>query len=145
MLDLPQFHVRIVGESKLNPQAAQELSRTVALTGPVPRHEIARQYDWADVFVLPTLSEGSAAVCYEALASGLPVITTPHSGSVVRDGTDGFIVPIRNAERLAECLELLASNRDRLAEMSSQALDRSQGFTITGYARRLIPALTEQR
>ena len=47
----------------------------------------------ADVFVFPSLFEGSAVVTYEALACGLPSIVTPNAGSVVRDGVDGFHVP----------------------------------------------------
>ena len=47
----------------------------------------------ADVFVFPSLFEGSAVVTYEALAAGLPSVVTPSAGSVVRDGVEGFIVP----------------------------------------------------
>ena len=46
---------------------------------------------------------------YEALAAGLPVITTAHAGSVVPAGVDGFIVPIRDAAAIAEKLERLAA------------------------------------
>jgi glycosyltransferase involved in cell wall biosynthesis len=74
----------------------------------VTRQEVRRHYQWADVFVFPSLCEGSAMVTYEALAAGLPVITTPNAGSVVRDGVDGFIVPIRDAEAIAAKLDLLA-------------------------------------
>ena len=47
----------------------------------------------ADVFVFPSLFEGSAVVTYEAIACGLPSIVTPEAGSVVRDGVEGFLVP----------------------------------------------------
>ena len=47
----------------------------------------------ADVFVFPSLFEGSAVVTYEALACGLPSVVTPSAGSVVRDGAEGFLVP----------------------------------------------------
>ena len=43
-------------------------------------------------------------VIYEALSLGVPVITTYNSGSIVRDGIDGFIVPIRDANAIAEKL-----------------------------------------
>ena len=45
--------------------------------------------------MLPTLADSFGLVHLEALACGVPVITTPHCGSVVRDGVEGFIVPIR--------------------------------------------------
>ena len=64
----------------------------------VPHRELHTQFQSGDVFVYPSLHEGSAIATYEALASGLPVITTRNSGSVVRDGIDGFIVPIRDVD-----------------------------------------------
>jgi hypothetical protein len=144
LLTAGQVQVRMVGQSKLSALAEQELARSVELCGPVPRTMIGSQYDWADVFVLPTLSEGSAVVCYEALAAGLPVVTTPHAGSVVRDGVEGFIVPIRSSESLAERLAYLAENRQALEEMSQRALARSREFMIRDYARRLVLAITRE-
>jgi glycosyltransferase involved in cell wall biosynthesis len=44
----------------------------------------------SSVFVFPSLEEGGAKVTYEAMASGLPLIATENSGSVMRDGIDGF-------------------------------------------------------
>jgi len=99
------------------------------------------QYAWADVFLLPTLCEGSATVCYEALAAGLPVITTPNAGSVVRDGLDGFVVPIRDPEAIAEKLEILARDRELLWWMSNKARERAREFTVEKYGERLIATL----
>ena len=107
----------------------------------MPRLQMAEQYAWADVFLLPSISEGSASVCYEALADGLPVITTPNAGSVVRDGVDGFIVPIRNAEAIVQKLELLARDREMLAWMSANANLRSTEFTVEKYSQRMLEKL----
>ena len=100
-----------------------------------------------DVFLLPSVSEGSAGVCYEALAAGLPVITTPNAGSVVRDGIDGFIVPIRSPEAIIEKLDRLASDPDLLAFMSKNARERSADYTLERYGERLlsnvIPAVAQ--
>ena len=77
----------------------------------------------SDVLVLPSLSEGCALVVLEALACGLPVIVTPNTGSLgfVRDGQEGFVVPICRADAIAERLETLYRDRDLLAEMSRRA------------------------
>ena len=61
----------------------------------------------SDVFVFPSLAEGSAYVTYEAMASELPLVTTPNSGSVVRDGVDGFLVPAGDIDAIGERLALL--------------------------------------
>jgi len=73
----------------------------------------------------------------------LPIITTPNAGSVVRDGVDGFIVPVRDAEAIAGKLELLARDRDLLAWMSANALARSREFTVEKYGERLLAAIRD--
>jgi glycosyltransferase involved in cell wall biosynthesis len=132
---------RWVGPVGLLENAAAEMRKYVDLVGAVPRPKMAEHYIGADVFLLPSICEGSATVCYEALAAGLPVITTPNAGSVVRDGIDGFIVPIRDPEAIAEKLELLARDRELLAWMSSNGLAPSREFTLERYGERLLAAV----
>ncbi len=132
---------RWVGPVTLLPGAASTLSSHIDLRGAVPRTAMPAEYAWADVFLLPTICEGSATVCYEALAAGLPVITTPNAGSVVRDSLDGFIVPIRDSEAIAGKLELLARDHDLREWMSNNARERAREFTVKEYSERLIAAL----
>jgi glycosyltransferase involved in cell wall biosynthesis len=136
---------RLVGSVSLLPDAVARLRQSVELLGPVPRPDVWKHYAWADVFLLPSICEGSATVCYEALAAGLPVITTPNAGSVVRDGVDGFIVPIRNPEAILQKLELLLSRPELLREMSRNALERATQFTVEKYGQRLLGALAGQK
>jgi glycosyltransferase involved in cell wall biosynthesis len=134
---------RVAGRLDVTPFAQELLTSHVELLGAVPRAEIHVQFEWADVFLLPTLCEGSATVCYEALANGLPVITTPNAGSVVRDGIDGFIVPVRDAAAIADRIELLADNDDLWAAMSANALVRAEQYTLEKYGERLVDALRD--
>lgn len=145
LLARDRFVFRWVGPVRVSPQAVAELSAAIELAGPVPRSALQNVYDWADVLVLPSLSEGSANVCYEALACGLPVVTTPNAGSVVRDGIDGFVVPIRSPEGIAARLLELASNSDRLERMSRNTTERVPEFTWTAYAQRLLTAIGANR
>jgi glycosyltransferase involved in cell wall biosynthesis len=138
------FHFRFVGQIGCSPPALKQLLRVADLAGPVPRSDVHHHYAWADVFVLPTLCEGSATVCYEALAAGLPVITTANSGSVVRHGIDGFIVPIRDPDAIAETLDRLAADTILLESMSRNARSRAEEFTIEKYGERLLEALGVQ-
>jgi len=144
LLPTARFSFRLVGRIQLSRAARAEVSRHMELRGAVPRPDMLVHYGWADVLVLPTLCEGSATVCYEALAAGLPVITTPNAGSVVRDGVEGFIVPIRDSSAIAEKLELLACQPALLAEMSTNALARAREFTLEKYGERLLAALAER-
>ena len=98
-------------------------------------------FQWADVFLLPSLCEGSATVAYEALACGLPVIATPNTGTVVRDGVEGFIVPARDVDGIVQCLEKLVNDRNLLREMSRNARRRSTEFNFSVYRKNLLAAL----
>ena len=117
------------------------LKKHVEVLGPVPRPTMPDQYGWADVFLLPSLCEGSATVIYEALAHGLPVICTPNTGSVVRDGMDGFIVPVRDPAAIANRLEQLAADSALLEFLSANARQRADEYTVAAYGRRLMEAI----
>ncbi len=140
-LSTRRFRFRIVGAFSLPRAIRSDLRRRCDLAGSVPRPAMADHYRWADVFVLPSVCEGSATVCYEALAAGLPVITTPNAGSVVRDGIDGYVVPIRDGAAIAEKLDLLASNPPLRAALAANAAARSREFTLSRYAERLLGAI----
>jgi len=114
------------------------LTEKLSFLGRVPRCEIKQEYAQADIFVLPTLAEGSAGATYEALAAGVPVITTEAAGSVVRDGIDGFIVPEGDAEALADRIEELVENRELRDRMAAAARERAKDFTWERYAERLL-------
>jgi glycosyltransferase involved in cell wall biosynthesis len=109
--------------------------------GQVPRSEVKEEFRRADVFVLPTLSEGSPMAHLEALAWGIPVITTPNCGSVVRDGIEGFIVPVRDPQSLADRIEEVVSNRTLRHQMSLAARKRASEFTLESYEKRLLSAI----
>ncbi len=132
---------RLVGPCGVPDAVRAALSEALLLFDAVPRAEIPAHYAWADVFLLPSLCEGSATVVYEALTAGLPVVTTANSGSVVRDGLEGFIVPIRSSEAIVSALERLDGDRALLAELSANAVQRAADFDIASYGRRLRMAL----
>ena len=72
----------------------------------MPLQELANQLQQADIFILPSLEDGLAFTVLEALASGLPVITTPNTGAsdFIQPGINGEVVPIRNAQAIADAV-----------------------------------------
>ncbi len=110
----------------------------------VPFHEVDALFRTADVFAYPSLHEGSAFASYEALASGLPVVCTPNTGSVVRDGVEGFVVPVRDVDALVERLRLLHRDPDLRARMGIAARARAEQFTWAHYGERLAAWLDAQ-
>lgn len=102
------------------------------------RSDIPKIYREADVFAFPSIDEGSALVTYEALASGLPVVTTPNAGSVARDGVEGIIVPIRDVDALATALEQLRTDGQSREEMGRAARARAEEFSWREHEVRLV-------
>jgi len=116
-----EIKLRLAGSVALSEEKLGLYTSHAELLGHVPRTRMRDMFQWADVFVLPSIVEGSATVTYEAMMSGCPVIATPNAGSLVRDDLDGFIVPIRSQESLAKALrryvdepELLGDHREQV-------------------------------
>jgi glycosyltransferase involved in cell wall biosynthesis len=108
----------------------------------IPRAWLADYYRRADVFVFPTLLEGLGLVVLEAMASGLPVIVTPNGpGDIVRDGVDGFVVPIRDPDAIVDRMEYLRANPQVRAEMGRNARERALVFSWDAYQDRVIESL----
>jgi len=97
-----------------------------------PRKEIYKYYASADVFVFPTLYEPFGNVHLEALASGLPIITTKRSGAseIIENGKHGFVVnEPDDIHEIARCIEYLMDS-DRLHQMSTEARRLAEGFSF---------------
>ena len=77
------------------------------------------------------------------MARGLPVIATPHTcgPDVIRDGEDGFVVPIRSAGAIAERLNQLAADEPRRRMLAHAAMARAAQFTWDDYGRRITDAV----
>ncbi len=120
----------------------------VAIGGTVSRDELATRMAGAEIFVFPSLAEGSARVVFEALACGCYVITTPNTGSIVADGVHGALVPPGDADALAGAIRRAIADRDRVAEIGERnaALVRER-YRQSGYGdglARLYGMLTGQ-
>lgn len=106
-------------------------------------HNLAKFYQKSDVFVFPSIEEGSALVVFEALASGLPVITTPNSGSVVENNKEGLIVPAGEVGRLKEALLKLYNDRALLKSYSNNAISTAKKYSWENYESNLIKTYEE--
>ncbi|WP_183563761.1 glycosyltransferase family 4 protein [Mucilaginibacter sp. SP1R1] len=107
--------------------------------GRAKQTDLLNFYNDASVFVLPTLDEGMALVQLEAMACGLPVICTTNSGAdtIIEDGIDGFIVPIRDANAITEKITFLYHNKDKREEMSINAEKKAKKFSWDAYGEKL--------
>jgi glycosyltransferase involved in cell wall biosynthesis len=104
-----------------------------------PHATVLEELRGCHVLVFPSLFEGFGLVILEALAQGVPVITTSSTGGadVLTDGVDGFVIPPRSSEAIIEKLELLIRDRARLAQMREAALATARRLSWTQYRRAL--------
>lgn len=94
----------------------------------------------ADVFVLPSLSEGFGHVILEAMATGLPIIATDHTSApdLITEGKEGWIVPVRNTNALVDKLNWCIENRNQLFEMGNQAAATAKLFTWEKFRKGIV-------
>jgi glycosyltransferase involved in cell wall biosynthesis len=144
-LQVRDIRVVVVGPVNISAEAAASAPSNVTFTGRVTRDRAVAMYREADVFVLPTISDGFAITQIEAMAQGLPVIATPRCGNVVTQGVDGLIVPAGESVGLARAIARLDDDRDLLRSMSAAALLKSRQFTLDHYAERLEREVAKRR
>ena len=140
----PGWSLSLVGAA---PKAAESLVPkdvpSINLLGKVAYGDMPKVMAEHDLFLFPSLFEGSAVVCYEALASGLPVITTPQAGSVVRDGMEGRICEAADHKSLSAAMMELGTDPELRARMSESARLRALDHTWDHYRERVMQALEE--
>lgn len=137
-----RVQARLLGTANIRPEKLVRYNHVAEVYGRVPRKEMKKHYAWADLFVLPSICEGSATVTYEARAAGLPVIATPNTGAWIEEGVDGVTVPIRDADALAETLLDFIRHPDLVEKMSRKALENAPNFSWEAYQRRLNKLVT---
>jgi glycosyltransferase involved in cell wall biosynthesis len=147
------FRCKLIGDGpELKPLRRQihdlDLAADVELPGAKNQEEVLEQYRRADVFVLPSIIQGDGDrdgipnVLLEAMATGLPVVSTSISGipELVRSGENGLLAESRNARELSAALELLLSDRalrERIAKQGRETVTEqfSTATTVRWLAR----------
>lgn len=124
-------HCRMVGPISLNLRDIEPPACQLEVLGAVPRPEMDSHYRWADLFVLPTLFEGSATVIYEALSNCVRVVTTANAGAPPVDGVT--IIPTDDVVALVDAIEQFEPDENWLEKLDA-------GFEMVsrdGYSRRM--------
>lgn len=106
----------------------------------VSQQEMFQKYQEFDALILPTVFEGFGLVIVEALAAGIPVITTPHSmgPDVISEGKNGWIIPIRDSVAIANAMvQLRDKSDDEFAQMKLFSRSSALEFTWERYSQNL--------
>ena len=140
--DLP-WQLEIIGtiDADIKARFSEFLTdKRVLISGYLNRIELAKHMSHADVFIFPSLAEGSARVVFMALASGCFVITTPNSGSIVQDGIHGLLVPPGDSGALEMAIrKSLAMNRNEIIQIGRMNAELIRAhYTQDQYGDKLI-------
>jgi glycosyltransferase involved in cell wall biosynthesis len=127
----PYFEKRIAASSK-----------SISYRATVPREQMPQNFADADVFVFPSLGGGIGLATYEAMASGLPVITSD-GDVVIRDGVDGLVVPAEDTQGWIEGLSRLYEDRTFGARLGASAAERVGEFSWEAYRQGVRDAYRE--
>lgn len=129
-----------VGDGRYRPRlerlaAQHNLTDQVTFTGALPGAAVFEQLDRADLFVLPSRTEGLPRAMIEAMARGLPVIGTSVGGIPELIGPD-CLVPPGDPAALAEAIGTLLTDPQRMADVASRNLARSRDYRVEALAPR---------
>jgi glycosyltransferase involved in cell wall biosynthesis len=114
------------------------LQESVIFVGFVPGEELPLFYNLADVFVYPSLYEGFGLPVLEAMACGVPVITSNVSAMPEVAGEAALLVDPRSPKELATAMERVLTDRDLRSRLRRLGLERSQHFSWEKTARETL-------
>jgi glycosyltransferase involved in cell wall biosynthesis len=140
------FELFILGEGPQRPHL-EKLVRQLQLSANVHLMGVVHNpYAWlksADLFVLPSYIEPFGVAIIEAMALGLPVITTSTDGArdIITPNQDGALVPIDNVEVLANAILTLARSKEQMKLLGERASQRAKEFDISVISKRYQQAI----
>ena len=113
--------------------------RQVLFTGTVPNGEMPKWLNAADMFVLPTLAEGSPNAVIEAMACGLPIVSSdlPFNHEIL-DSSCGMLVDPTDVAAIRRGILSLVDDREKREALGRMALDRAQHLGVSERAERIL-------
>ena len=133
-LRIPELSLTVVGsgnmKSVLEEQAKEKMnSDSIRFLGEIPHNELAAIYSSHDIFVLPSLNEGMSNALLEAMASGLPIITTLTGGSKELLNGNAVLIEKGSSESILEALNAIVYDTEKLLRMKDLSVERSRRFS----------------
>jgi colanic acid/amylovoran biosynthesis glycosyltransferase len=150
------FHCEVIGEGPLKEELCDQVDQLdmqgrVTFSGAQPQHDIRRRLAAANVFVLPSIvdaeggSDNLPTVIMEAMATGLPVVSTNVGGipEMVVENETGFLVQPSDAVALADKIEAIISDRSLAQKLGNAGYERARKlFSIENNVRELRALVT---
>jgi N-acetyl-alpha-D-glucosaminyl L-malate synthase BshA len=115
------------------------LGDCVEFAGQIPNEQVPQYLAAADIFILPSLSEGFPNVVLEAMAVGLPVVASRVGGlpEIIEEGENGFLVEPKKPEQIADRTLLLLGNDQLRIRISRNNRAKAKGYSLEAVVDRL--------
>ena len=133
----------MVGPILLDKLIINRYKGPVKIIGPVPRLDVKRWLERFDIFYFPSTCEGSAGAVNEAMASALPVVTTPNSGSTVRHGIEGYLVSYDDVTGACNRIEKLIEDAALRRSLGEAGRIRNKLYDLSWYSQELARRIIE--
>lgn len=113
-------------------------AKGLRIIGKLPHRELPELLRQCDVLVFPSYFEGFGLVLLEALATGLPIISTGATAApdLITNGVEGYIVPVGDAEALRDAMQRFISSPADLEKMSRAARETAEHYSWDAYGDR---------
>jgi hypothetical protein len=135
----------MIGPVHLDKQMAERNRGPVELVGAVPRSQVRSWLSRFHIFFFPSTCEGCAGAVLEAMDTGLPIVSTPNSGTIVRHGIEGFIHNYDDVDGFVHSIDRLTSDREFRLSMGLNSRQRIESFDAEWYATRLQGLIDDVR
>lgn len=138
-VDSAQVQLQLLGPLPADETPLAQWSSRFKYLGRTDQAGVVDHMHRADVLVLPSVFEGFGLVIVEAMATGMPVITSTHScgPEVIVEGEHGFVLRPDDVDGLADKIAWCAGNRDAVVEMGVAASHRAGEYSWAAHAERL--------
>lgn len=143
-LNLEDAQLLLAGTMNLGDEFLKNYAGRYEHLGLLPRAQLLEILREVDLFVFPSLADGFGLVITEAMAAGVPVLTTKNTGGpeLITDDLEGWTVPAHDVDSLIERIEWGYHNRQKLYEMGRNARRRAEKWTWQNYRQELIERLS---
>lgn len=115
-------------------------NKKISFISPKKQKDLINYYNSSDIFILPSIEEGLAMVQLQALACGVPVISTKNSGAedIIQDGVNGLIIQPFSVNDIKNKIIYFIENKDLILKYSNKAIESSKKFTWEIYSKKLM-------
>ena len=141
-LNLPNAELILVGSIDLDflPLLSEfNSNKKIKIINHVEQNKLVEFYNISDVFVISSIEDGFAMVIPQALACGIPVICTENSGGseLIYSGKNGFVVPIRDINKLKEKMILLYEDKKLYDHLKNDIEKKRNNLSWNDYGDKM--------